>query len=73
MMFHLIASATSSVTKAAIAGETDEPIDSDGDDDQENVWVTSQGKFHFSLDALPQHLQFIHQLLKVLFPTHTNF
>ncbi|XP_052119474.1 protein unc-79 homolog isoform X4 [Frankliniella occidentalis] len=59
-----VGNATSSVTKAAIGGENEELIDSEGDEDQENVWVTSQGKFHFSLDALPQHLQFIHQLLK---------
>lgn len=53
------------MSKATLLGENDELIDSDAEEDQENVWITSHGKFHFSLDTLPQHLQFIHQLLKV--------
>lgn len=35
-------------------------------DDDENFWQTSIGKFKFSLEALPQPLQYFHQLLKEL-------
>lgn len=35
-------------------------------DDDDNFWQTSIGKFKFSLDALPQSLQYFHQLLKEL-------
>ncbi|XP_038110172.1 protein unc-79 homolog isoform X9 [Culex quinquefasciatus] len=34
--------------------------------DGENFWHTSVGKFKFSIDNLPQSLQYIHQLLKEL-------
>ena len=40
----------------------------DGAEDQEDgdeFWHTSVGKFKFTLDTLPQPLQYIHQLLKV--------
>ena len=56
---------TANVVKSSFVGEDYETIDSDGEEDLENVWVTSHGKFHFALESLPQHLQFMHQLLKV--------
>lgn len=39
---------------------TDEDID---DDDGEDFWQTSVGKFKFTMDTLPQPLQYIQQLL----------
>ena len=35
------------------------------EEDGEDFWHTSVGKFKFSLDQLPQTLQYIHQLLTV--------
>lgn len=32
----------------------------------EDFWQTSVGKFRFTIDELPQQLQYIHQLLKVI-------
>lgn len=46
-------------------GENDEPIESDTGDDLDNFWQTSVGKFKFSVDDLPQPLQYIYQILKV--------
>lgn len=42
---------------------TDEDIDDDDDDDGEEFWQTSVGKFKFTMDTLPQPLQYIQQLL----------
>lgn len=33
-------------------------------DDGDDFWHTSVGKFKFTIDNLPQSLQYIHQLLK---------
>lgn len=49
-------------------GENDEPIDPQTEDLQ-NFWHTSVGKFKFSVDDLPQPLQYIHQLLQVTINT----
>lgn len=38
-------------------------LDDDLDDDGEDFWQTSVGKFKFTMDTLPQPLQYIHQLL----------
>ena len=54
-----------SVAAFTVFGENEESVDVDGDEDEDNCWLTSVGKFRFSLDALPQHLQLIHQLLLV--------
>lgn len=35
----------------------------DDNEDGDDFWHTSVGKFKFTLDALPQPLQYIHQLL----------
>lgn len=40
----------------------DEELDDDADDG-DDFWHTSVGKFKFTLDTLPQPLQYIHQLL----------
>jgi protein unc-79 len=69
----ILATATVQVAKPQIVGDSDarmgDIIDGDSMDDQEegeNFWHTSVGKFKFSIDSLPQPLQYIHQLLKEL-------
>jgi hypothetical protein len=53
------------VAKPQIVGEGDngEEADASCDEDGDDFWHTSVGKFKFSIDALPQPLQYIHQLL----------
>ncbi|XP_037956514.1 protein unc-79 homolog isoform X2 [Teleopsis dalmanni] len=73
-----VGSANVSVTKASVLGENgggngstgagggDNGSLSDEDEDEEDgedFWHTSVGKFKFTLDQLPQTLQYIHQLL----------
>ncbi|XP_055852716.1 protein unc-79 homolog isoform X5 [Episyrphus balteatus] len=66
-----VATATVQVAKAAIVGSSEDVdlngsvTDENGDDieDGDDFWHTSVGKFKFSLDSLPQTLQYIHQLL----------
>lgn len=53
------------MAKPTLVGENDQTIDS-GDEDMEDFWQTSVGKFRFTIDELPQQLQYIHQLLKVI-------
>lgn len=53
------------VAKPQIVGENEVADDMVVGDDNEDFWHTSIGKFRFSLDDLPQSLQYIHQLLKV--------
>jgi len=48
-----------------LVGENDQPIDPGPEEEWDDFWHTSVGKFRFSLDELPQHLQLIHELLKV--------
>lgn len=43
--------------------DENECIDDDEDEDGEEYWHTSVGKFKITLDTLPQPLQYIHQLL----------
>ncbi|XP_069937362.1 protein unc-79 homolog isoform X2 [Cherax quadricarinatus] len=60
-----VAHATANVALPSVVGEDDEPIDTTqhSDDDSDNFWVTSQGKFKFRIEELPPHLQVIHTLL----------
>lgn len=58
--------ATAQIAKPHVIGENDEPIESDTGDDIENFWHTSLGKFKFCVDELPQPLQYIYQILKVI-------
>lgn len=60
------ATAKVQVARATLVGEDDAPIEDGDDDDDTDFWHTSVGKFRFSLEELPQQLQFIHQLLKVV-------
>lgn len=48
-------------------GDDNDSVADDFDDNGEDFWHTSVGKFRFSLDSLPQYLQYIHQLLTVCF------
>jgi hypothetical protein len=48
-----------------LVGENDQPIDPGPEEELDDFWHTSVGKFRFSLEELPQHLQLIHELLKV--------
>ncbi|XP_036332944.1 protein unc-79 homolog isoform X6 [Rhagoletis pomonella] len=73
-----VGSANVSVTKASVIGENggangstgggvgengSVSDDEDDEEDGEDFWHTSVGKFKFTLDQLPQPLQYIHQLL----------
>lgn len=75
MLKHLrsIATATVQVAKPQIVGDSGEKIgecdDEEADEeleDGDDFWHTSVGKFKFSIDTLPQPLQYMHQLLKVI-------
>lgn len=61
------ATATVQVAKPNLVGENDQPVEPGPDDDLSNFWHTSVGKFRFSIEELPQQLQYIHQLLQVKF------
>nr|XP_023011875.1 protein unc-79 homolog isoform X2 [Leptinotarsa decemlineata] len=61
-----VATATVQVMKAQVIGENDEPIETDSGEEIDNFWQTSVGKFKFTVDDLPQPLQYIHQLLQEL-------
>lgn len=59
-----VATATVQVAKPNLVGENDQPVEPGPDDDLSNFWHTSVGKFRFSIEDLPQQLQYIHQLLQ---------
>ncbi|XP_017847937.1 protein unc-79 homolog isoform X11 [Drosophila busckii] len=70
-----VGSANASVTKASVMGENGAngstaggengsgSDDEEEEEDSDDFWHTSVGKFKFTLDQLPQTLQYIHQLL----------
>lgn len=62
---HFLATATAQVAKPQVVNEEEVPIDVDVDDDSENYWYTTVGKFKFAVKDLPQPLQYIYQLLQV--------
>lgn len=65
-ILYFSAHATANVAKPSVLGEDDEPIDTtQHSDDEDNFWVTSQGKFRFKMEELPPHLQVIYTLLNV--------
>lgn len=65
-----VAQATVQIAKPSIVGIEQDSGDnnnqSSDDSSDGDFWHTSVGKFKFSIDALPQTLQFIHQLLSEL-------
>jgi len=61
-----VASAKAKVAHATIlVGDRSDRID--GSDQNDHFWVTSAGKFKFSLDELPNHLQLIYGFMKELY------
>lgn len=63
--FFFAATATVSVAKARIIGENDEPLNLSPENETDDFWHTSVGKFRFNIEDLPEQLQYIHKLLKV--------
>lgn len=65
-----VAQATVQIAKPSIVGIEQDSGDnnnqSSDDSSDGDFWHTSVGKFKFSIEALPQTLQFIHQLLSEL-------
>lgn len=65
-----VAQATVQIAKPSIVGieqDSGDNINQSSDDSSDgDFWHTSVGKFKFAIDALPQTLQFIHQLLSEL-------
>ncbi|XP_050313784.1 protein unc-79 homolog isoform X3 [Anthonomus grandis grandis] len=64
-----IVSATATVPKTPLPPmlcETNENLDSDSGEEDFNFWETSLGKFKFTLEELPEPIQFIHHLLTEL-------
>ncbi|XP_055589112.1 protein unc-79 homolog isoform X2 [Uranotaenia lowii] len=66
-----VATATVQIAKPTIVGDNYEGDEEEGNgdahydlEDGDDFWHTSVGKFKFSIDNLPQSLQYIHQLLK---------
>ncbi|XP_015191031.1 PREDICTED: protein unc-79 homolog isoform X6 [Polistes dominula] len=45
-------------------GENDQPLNCSPENELDDFWQTSVGKFRFSIDELPEQLQYIHKLLK---------
>lgn len=63
--YTLLATATVSVAKPHLIGENDEPVNLSPEADLDDFWHTSVGKFRFTIEELPEQLQYIHKLLKV--------
>ncbi|XP_021924860.1 protein unc-79 homolog isoform X4 [Zootermopsis nevadensis] len=61
-----VATATAQVARPTLVGENDQPVDPGPEEILDDFWHTSVGKFRFTLDELPQHLQLLHELLKEL-------
>ncbi|XP_020280656.1 protein unc-79 homolog isoform X3 [Pseudomyrmex gracilis] len=59
-----LASATASVAKTQLIAENDEPTSPSAENDLDDFWHTSVGKFRFTIEELPEQLQYIHKLLK---------
>lgn len=62
----ILATATVSVAKPHLIGENDQPLNCSPENELDDFWQTSVGKFRFSIDELPEQLQYIHKLLKVI-------
>lgn len=65
-LFVRAAHATARVATASVVDADDEPVDTTLPlEQEEHVWVTSQGNFKFKLEDQPPQLQVIYLLLKV--------
>ncbi|XP_054270817.1 protein unc-79 homolog isoform X2 [Macrosteles quadrilineatus] len=60
-----VATAKVNIARPNLVGENDQPVEH-SEDDMDDFWHTSVGKFRFSIDELPHQLQYIHTLLKEL-------
>ncbi|XP_076762516.1 UNC-79 domain-containing protein isoform X10 [Xylocopa sonorina] len=59
-----VATATVSVAKPRLIGENDQPLNLSPENETDDFWHTSVGKFRFNIEDLPEQLQYIHKLLK---------
>ncbi|XP_048512569.1 protein unc-79 homolog isoform X11 [Athalia rosae] len=59
-----VATATVSIAKPQIVGENDQPLMLSPENELDDFWHTSVGKFRFTIEDLPEQLQYIHKLLK---------
>ncbi|CAK9822552.1 Protein unc-79 homolog [Anthophora retusa] len=59
-----VATATVSVAKPRLIGENDQPLNLSPENEADDFWHTSVGKFRFNIEELPEQLQYIHKLLK---------
>ncbi|KAG7202977.1 hypothetical protein KM043_010111 [Ampulex compressa] len=59
-----VATATVSVAKPRLIGENDQPLNLSPENELDDFWHTSVGKFRFTIEDLPEQLQYIHKLLK---------
>ncbi|KAG8319395.1 Protein unc-79 [Homalodisca vitripennis] len=60
-----VATAKVQVARPNLVGENDQPVDAP-EEDMDDFWHTSVGKFRFTIEELPHQLQYIHTLLKEL-------
>ncbi|KAF7993840.1 hypothetical protein HCN44_011109 [Aphidius gifuensis] len=59
-----VATATVNVAKANLIGENDEPVSPIIENEMDDFWHTTMGKFRFNIEELPEQLQYIYKLLK---------
>lgn len=53
-----------SIAKPNIIGENDQPLSPSPENEMDDFWHTTIGKFRFKIEDLPEHFQYIHKLLK---------
>ncbi|XP_043278465.1 protein unc-79 homolog isoform X2 [Venturia canescens] len=59
-----VATATVSIAKPHLIGENDQPVSLSPENELDDFWHTTVGKFRFVIEDLPEQLQYIHKLLK---------
>lgn len=67
MIISISGTAKAEVSKAKVAHDGEPEENDAGSDDllDQQLWQTSLGKFRFTIEDLPQYLQYIYQLLNV--------
>lgn len=65
LYFFIVGTATAQVSRAQIGGADGEPSCELTGEELTDYWHTSLGKFRFTIEDLPQYLQYIYQLLNV--------
>lgn len=66
IFFNILGTATAHVSKPHIGGVDGETSCEPGGEELLDYWHTSLGKFRFTIEDLPQYLQYIYQLLNVI-------